>query len=169
MSRRAPVVFLATALVWGASACQPSQPSQQPQPSPSPQLPPDDTAVGKGVYSAGAEEWEFRFDVRSRNNGDDASGIMILERTDGIFSVRAEAFCLAATQSQAAMVGDIYNQKNFPGFEELVIKVEDSAVAAPPDSIAHSLHDEGKGLAQCSPQTPPHPIDSGTIDVHDEP
>ena len=155
-ARNAPVALLATALAWAGSACQP------------PQSPPD-SARGFGLYSPGAEEWRFRFEVRTSSVGAGPLGIMSLQRTDGAFSVEAEAFCLAVSGGHAAMVGDIIQTKGFQTYDELVIKVEDSGSAATPDTISHIVMPAGQGQAHCYAQNLAHTVDSGYIEVHDAP
>ena len=128
---------------------------------------PADVASGAGVYQAGAEIWEFRFAARSGPLGEDATGIIILERTDGAFSVEAEVFCLSVTEHLATLVGDITQTQGFEEFDELVLKVNDNRTLSTPDTMAHILTTDGLGQANCFPQTVPHPVVRGNVLVRD--
>src|SRR5688572_13719495 len=126
-----------------------------------------DSASGKGIYHAGAEEYEFSFKARSGPSGEDPKGTMILERTDGAFSARADIYCMFVSENLTTIVGTITETVGFEGYQELVFKVQDNAGLSAADRFVHIVTDVGE--VECYVETPAFPIDDGDIDVVDSP
>jgi hypothetical protein len=130
-------------------------------------VPVDDEAIGRGNFQAGGD-FEFIFNARSGPQGEDPSGIMILERADEHYTARAEVFCLAVSRNRATIVGDIFHSTGFPGYEELVFIVNDNLFSGTLDTFSYIVKQRaGQGLAECFPQTTPNPISFGDIEVID--
>lgn len=153
MRRTVTMLVVAAGMVWALPA--------------SPSAAHGDSARGAGTYTAGAEEYAFGFKASSGPLGENPKGTMKLERTDGLFSARAEVFCMSVSGNLATLVGTITKAKGFVDFEELVFKVQDNALTSTPDRFVHSVQQQGAGQAECFNETPAFPIDSGDIEVVD--
>ena len=129
-----------------------------------------DFAAGGGKYVAGAEEIEFSFAARSGPLGEDPSGFIFLQEK-GHFLLQADVFCLSVSGNLATLAGRITRNEgafNQPGFEELVLKVNDNNKGlGVPDKAAHIVTAQGLGQADCYPETVVPPVVHGNIVVHD--
>ena len=130
---------------------------------------PSDFAAGGGRYKAGAEEIQFSFAARSGPLGEDPSGFIFLQEKDH-FLLQAEVFCLSVSGNLATLAGTITRNEgafNQPGYEELVLKVNDNKALGVPDKMAHIVTAQGLGQAECYPETMVHSVVHGNIVVHD--
>ena len=124
-------------------------------------------ARGNGTYAAGAEVYDFRFNARTDSQGANPRGTMTLERNDKAFTAKADVFCLAVSGHLATIVGTITDTQGFHDYEELVFIVNDNGAAGTPDTFAHILKQAGQGQAECFPQTAPHAVTRGDINVRE--